>query len=204
MTDLDARADRPALPADHTPSDADRRVLAVGSVLALAGAGLVFGWAGLRAGDELQDIVTGPGQIIGCAVATVGLVCLVVALPRVLGGFPRWAVTATVAGLVFAVVDAWYNATTGVAVAGQVGEADYTAVIESLGQFVMLVPKMLLGAAGLLGLALAGRQVPGLVSRPVAVLLGLAALASLVPPFMPGVLLASVAFLLLSRRPGLQ
>jgi hypothetical protein len=173
----------------------------VGGALAALGSAAVFAWSLLNWDDSSREVVASGGTALGCAIAAIGGVVLVLSLPRILDGLPPWAVRSTLAGLVFVVVDAWYNGTVGVAMANEIDDATFDAIVQSGGQFIFSLPKMLLCLAGFVGLAVAGWRA-GTMNRPLATLLGVAAVASLIPPFMPGMLVGGLAFALIawSRR----
>lgn len=175
-----------------------RQAVMAGSILAFLGAISIFTWSFLNWDDSPRQVITGGGGILGCALATVGGVLLVLALPRILEGLAPWAILATAAGLVFVVVDAWFNGTVAVGVAKNIDDATYDTIYQSGWAFTFSLPKMLLCLTGFTGLAISGWR-SGLISRPLAILLIVAGIASLVPPFMPGMLLASIAFFLLAR-----
>ncbi|HET7737395.1 MAG TPA: hypothetical protein VFK32_02360 [Tepidiformaceae bacterium] len=188
-----------AMPAlTPMPYGAARAAVMAGSTLTFFGAITIFAWSFLNWDDSTREVVTGPGEFIGCALAAVGGVLLLLALPRVLTGLAPGAVAASIAALAFVLVDAWYNGTVAIAVANQVDDGTYDTIIRSGWAFLFSLPKMLLGLAGFIGLAVSGWRT-GLVSRPLAVLLAVGGVASLVPPFMPGILIASIAFFLLAR-----
>lgn len=184
-------------PAPLTTSSA-RQATIVGSIFGFLGAISVFAWSALHWDDSSREVVTGAGAIAGCVIAAAGAALLLIALPRILEGLATWAIIATVLGLVFTVADAWYAGTVAVGVANEIDDATYNVIFESAYTLLFSLPKMLLCCAGLIGLAVSGWRT-GLVSRPLAILLAVAGVASLVPPFMPGLLVASIAFLLLAR-----
>jgi hypothetical protein len=178
--------------------DSARTAVVAGSVLGVLGALTALGWALSNPDDPAREIVTGPGQVIGCFAAAIGCTILLLALPRVLRGLSPWAVGTTVAAIAFVLVDAWYAGTTAVAVANGVDEAAYDSIYESGWVFAFYLPKMLLGLLGFSGLAMSGKRT-SLVSTPLCVLLVVAGLASLVPPFMPGMIVGGVALALVAR-----
>jgi len=181
--------------AEHSSA---RAMVMVGSVLALLGAITVFGWSFLNWDDSPREVITGPGEIVGCILATAGSILLILGLPRVLVGVAAWAIAASVIGLAFVLVDTWYHATVAVALANELNDATFDAIYESGWVFLFSLPKMLLCLMGFVGVAVSGWRT-GLISRPLCVLLAVGGVVSLVPPFMPGVLVSSIAFLLIAH-----
>jgi hypothetical protein len=172
-------------------------IVMAGSALAFAGAAVILGWSFLHWEDSSRPLVTGPGEVLGCALATAGVLALIFVLPGVLRGFTPWAINAAVAGLGFVLVDAWYNGTIAVGVAREIDDATYDTIYQSGWALAFSLPKMLLCFVGGLGLAVSGWR-SGRVSRAVAVLLAVGGLASLIPPFMPGILVTAIAYFLVA------
>ena len=70
---------------------------------------------------------------------------------------------------------------------------------ESSGLIVFMVPKSLLGLVGFGALAIAGLR-SGALPKVAALLLGLGAIAFVLPPFPPGLVLISIGLILAARR----
>lgn len=170
--------------------------LAVGYVLAALGAIAYMGTVGLPP----REAGLHPVNTVGAIGATIGVVVLALALVRWrTTTLPAWAILCTAAGLVMIAPHAWFNATGARAVAGQVDNAEYERLFfEQPWMLAMLVPKALLCLVGFIALGLAGwrqRSLP----RSSSVLLILAGVLSLWPPYPPGLLLASAALFIASR-----
>lgn len=180
-------------PAKATPAAA----VMSGSALAFAGAAVILAWSFLNWDDSSREVVTGPGEVIGCALAAAGVLALMFALPGMLGGLAPWAVRTLVAGLAFVLVDAWYNGTIAVGVAREIDDATYDTIYQSAWALAFSLPKMLLCLVGSVGLAVSGWRTARM-SRPVAVLLAVGGVASVIPPFMPGILVSSIAYFLIA------
>ena len=106
--------------------------------------------------------------------------------------------TTASAGLLFTAAIAWFNGTRIVAVANGNTDAQFDDIGTSAWIVIMAAPKMILGLVGFLALAVTGWRDRSL-SRPASILLALGALASLLPPFPPGVLLVSIGLILVAR-----
>ncbi len=175
------------------PAGRGPALVMAGSALLFLGAATIFAWSLSHWSDTPREVVASPAEVIGCSLATIGAVLLVLNLPSVLTDLPAWAVTTTVAGLVFVVVDAWANGTLAVAVAQEVDETTYEAIITSWLAFVMTVPKIVLCTVGLVAVGVLGRRHHAF-GTGLLVLYVLAGVSAIVPPFMPLGVVGSAAF----------
>jgi hypothetical protein len=131
-------------------------------------------------------------------VAALAFVGLAVSVPRLTGStrFPAWALQLTAAGCAFVAAVAWAQATTWPHMASLLSDAQMEAGTGFLD--LLWYPKMLLCSAGLAALAFVGWR-RAAAPKGVLVLLGVAAVASLMPPYPPGALLAGLALTWLAR-----
>lgn len=169
---------------------------AVGSVLAALGSVAYISLTGLPP----REAYLHPVNTVGAMSATIGVVVLALALVRWrTTTLPAWAILCAAAGLVMIAPDAWFDATGVRAVAGQVDNAEFERLFfAEPWVMAMSVPKAVLGLVGFIALGLAGwrqRSLP----RSSSVLLVLAGVASVWPPYPPGLLLASAALFIASR-----
>jgi hypothetical protein len=175
-----------------------RTALSVGSVLAALGA-LSF-IAVIIFSPDLTDreAYKSPGSVVAGIAATFGLVIMMFSLLRWRTPLPNWAILTAAAGMFFAAANAWYVGTVAVAVADATTDTPFEDIGDSSWYLAGSAPKMLLCLVGFVALGIIGwrqRSIP----RAAAGLLVLAGLASVViPPFPPGVLLASIAFYLIA------
>ncbi len=178
-------------------SATEARLVAAGSVIAALGALMYISVGVLQTGTSREDFAS-PINIAGSIIATIGIAIILQALAgqRALG--PSWAVTTASAGLLFTAAIAWFNGTGIVAVANGTTDAQFDDIGVSAWIVIMAAPKMILGLVGFLALAVTGWRDRSL-SRPASILLALGALASLLPPFPPGVLLVSIGLILVAR-----
>ena len=173
-------------------------LLAAGSVIAALGALVFASVVVLQTGLTSREAFASPISIAGSIIATIGIAIILPALARQRGLGPSWAVTTASAGLLFAAADAWFVGTGIVAVANGTADAQFDDIGASAWIVIMAGPKMILCLVGFLALAVTGWRDRSL-SRAASVLLPLGALASLLPPFPPGVLLVSVGLILVAR-----
>ncbi len=171
----------------------------IGGVAALLGS-LAFISTVASSGDLTpRESFLLPVSIAGCAVAAVGLALLIAFAPRLLDGLPRWAVVLSTAALVVAFAVAWAQATIVPALADLVTDDVFDKINESSGLIVFMIPKSILGLVGFGTLAIAGLR-SGALPKAAAILLGLGALAFVLPPFPPGLVLISIGLILAARR----
>jgi hypothetical protein len=172
-------------------------LLTAGSVIAALGALMYISVGVLQTGTSREDFAS-PINIAGSIMVTIGIAFILQALARQRALGPSWAVTTASAGLLFTAAIAWFNGTGIVAVANGTTDAQFDDIGVSAWIVIMAAPKMILGLVGFLGLAVTGWRDRSL-SRPASILLALGALASLLPPFPPGVLLVSIGLILVAR-----
>ena len=167
----------------------------VGSVLAVLGS---LGYVSLNWIDSPREAFIHPVGIVSCMVATIGIVVLALTVARWRTTLPDWAVLTAAAGLVFTAVGAWFSGTGTVAI-GEFTDDDLFEDIGTHGWMIaMWIPKMVLCLVAFATLAVAGwrsRAIP----RAACGAFGLAAVASLMPVHPPGILLAALAFFVVSR-----
>jgi hypothetical protein len=185
------------LPAATTSvsSHGTATALAVGSVLTVLGS---IAYISLNSGTP-RDSFSNPVSTVAGAVVTVGAVVLALTLAKWRTALPAWALMVAAAGLVIVAANAWFQATGIRAISDHTTDQEFERLIfEAPWIFVMHVPKMVLGLVGYVALGVAGwrqRSLP----RSSSVLLVLAGVASLWPPYPPGLLLASAALFIASR-----
>lgn len=142
-----------------------------------------------------------PLGVAGSAVAAAGLVVLIVFVPRLLRGLPLWVCAVLVGALAFTLALAWFDATAIVGVAGHTSDAVFDDIGASGGLVAFMAPKSVLGLVGFGALAWHGSRA-GAFGRGTAVLFGLGALAFVLPPFPPGLVLVSIGLVAASRTRG--
>jgi hypothetical protein len=176
-------------------SHATATALAVGTVLATLGS-IVY--ISLNHGTP-RDTFSNPVSTVAGITATVGVVILSLTLARWRTTLPTWALLVAAAGLMIVAANAWFLATGIRAISDHTTDQEFERLIfEAPWIFVMHAPKMVLGLVGYVALGVAGWQQRSL-PRPSSVLLVLAGVASLWPPYPPGLLLASAALFIASR-----
>lgn len=140
-----------------------------------------------------------PVGLAGSAVALLGCVILSLALVQWRPRLPRWAVVTSAVGVWFAGAIAWSFVTiVPVAAAGTTNEQFDDLFFGNTWALWSMLIKSTLCLVGFLGLAIAGwrsRSIP----HAAAAVFALAALASIWPPFPPGLILASLALVLVAR-----
>lgn len=171
--------------------------LSLGAVLATVGS---LGFISLNSLPP-REAYAHPVSIVTCALAAIGCLVLSLALVRWRTTLPAWAVLAAAAGLIFASASAYAQGTFTVAAATKTDNALFDQLFFG-SPWVLggMVPKSLLCLAGFLAMAIVGwrrRSIP----RLAAVLLGVAAILSIWPPYPPGVIVASVAIFVIARGP---
>jgi hypothetical protein len=186
------------LAAEDTSVSSNRiaTALAVGSVLAALGSVAYMSMTSLPG----REAYLHPVNTMGGIGATIGVVVLALTLVRWrTTTLPAWAILCTAAGLAMIAPHAWFSATGVRAVAGQVDNAEFERLFfEQPWMLAMMVPKAMLCLVGFIALGLAGwrqRSLP----RSSSVLLILAGVLSIWPPYPPGLLLASTALFIASR-----
>lgn len=180
----------------------DARPGRLSGVITLGAALCVLGSIGYLSfcGQEPRETAVSPVNVAALMAAAVGCLVLSLALVRLQVALPRWTVLVAAAGIWFAGAYAWAPATMTAGVAGKLDNAEFERLFLDdmwvLGS--AMIPKSVLCAVGFLGIAIAGWRVRS-VPRSAAILFGFAGVLSLWPPFPPGLILASVALVLLVR-----
>jgi hypothetical protein len=140
-----------------------------------------------------------PLGVAGCVIASVGLALLVGVVPALLSAFPGWVRAVVSATLAFTLASAWFNATAVIGIATHTSDPVFDEIGASAALVAFMAPKALLGLVAFGALAMLGLR-RRLLRRHVAAVFALAAVASLLPPFPPALVLASVGLLLMGRR----
>lgn len=170
-------------------------LFSLGAVLAVLGS---LGFISMN-GLPPREAFAHPVGVAGSALAAVGCLVLSLALVQWRSPLPRWAVLTSAAGVWVAGATAWAQSTFVVAAATKTDNQLFdTLFFESPWVLGGMLPKSLLCLVGFLGIAISGwrrRSIP----RSAAGAFALAGLLSLWPPFPPGLIVASVALLVISR-----
>ncbi|HMO53747.1 MAG TPA: hypothetical protein PJ994_04520 [Tepidiformaceae bacterium] len=178
-----------------------RHVISFGTVLAAVGA---LGYVSVIIfGSDLsnRESFEAPVNLVGCIAATLGLMLAAVGMLH--GGIPArpWITAVASAALFFAAANTWFFGTGILAVTGAVSNEQFDDVIATNGFLWMALPKMVLGLVGFVALGIHGwrsRTIP----RIAGVFLVLGGFAFVVPPFPPGVILASIGLFIAARPAG--
>lgn len=171
----------------------------VGAAAALLGS-LAFISTVATSGDlSPRESFLTPVSIAGCGIAAIGLALLVIFTPRTLDALPRWAVVVASGALATAFALAWTQATLVPGLADLTTDALFDDINTSVGLAVFMAPKSLLGLVGFGALAISGLRSHAL-TKPAGILLGLGAIAFVLPPFPPGVVLVSLGLILTAHR----
>jgi hypothetical protein len=169
----------------------------VGAVLAILGS---LGFIYMNSYPP-REAYAHPVNIVACVLAAIGCLVLSFALMRWRTALPGLAVVSSAAGVFFAAASAYDQGTAFVAVATKTDDALFEELFfGDLWVLGGMLPKVLLCLVGFLTLAIVGwrrRSIP----RVAAVILAVAAIVSIWPPFPPGIILASIAFFIISRGP---
>lgn len=169
-------------------------LLTVGSLGYMASGVLTGGEAG---GAGFRHPLNAPASALAALGATILTLTIATWRPTSL---PRWATQLAAAGMVFVAAAAWSSATLLVSLARTVTDDEtFLAAVASPWGLAFLAPKAVLLVA-FLALAVVGWRSGG-IPRGASIVLVLAGLLSLWPPFPPGGILTALAFYLISRRP---
>lgn len=171
-------------------------------VFSLGAAIVIAGSLGYVAMNSLapREASLHPVGVAGTMLATLGCLALSLALAQWRQTeVPRWAVLTSAAGIWFAGAVAWSHSTVIVAAATKTSNEEFDNLFFA-DPWVLggMAPKSVLCLIGFLGIALAGwrtRSTP----RSAAALFALAGVVSLWPPFPPGLILASLALVIVAR-----
>lgn len=173
---------------------------AVGCALLALGS---FGYisAGILSGAEPgRDGFLHPINAPASALAALGATILALTLAAWRPALPRWASQLAAAGMVFVAAGAWMSATFAVSLAHVLPDDEtFLETAESGWGLAFFAPKAI-HLAAFWALAVAGWRT-GEIPRTACVVLLLAGLLALWPPFPPSAILASLAFFIISRRP---
>jgi len=195
---------RTTSPADAVAPDRDREppsrvAVQVGAAASLLGSlafiSTVLGKEGLSARESFLL----PVGVAGCVIASAGLAVLIAATPPLLSSFPGWVRGLVSATLGFTLASAWFNATAVVAIATTTDDRVFDEIGASTALVAFMAPKAILGLVAFGSLAALGLR-RALLPKPAAGLFALAAVVSLLPPFPPALVLASVGLLLAGRH----
>lgn len=182
-----------------TSSKGTATAIAVGCVLSGIGAAAYMGSIAFDPGLTPREWSSSIFKTVQGTLTTLGVVILALALARWRTTLPTWAVMSAAAGLVVVAANAWFYAVGIRAISDHTTDQEYERLIfEAPWLIVMFVPKMVLGLVAFITLAVVGwrqRSLP----RSSSVLLVLAGLLSLWPPYPPALLLASIALFIASR-----
>jgi hypothetical protein len=140
-----------------------------------------------------------PTGIAGCILATLGLALALVHLTDRAPSPTGWPRHFTIIAIAFTLAAAWLSGTATVAIGDHTNDAQFEAIGSSGWTMMFLAPKMLLAPIGFIGWAVTARR-SGHLRRSSAIALGLAGVASLLPPFAPGVLILGISFGLIARQ----
>jgi len=174
----------------------------VGASLAIVGS-LMYVSLG---GKEPRDAWINPVGVVGAVVGTVACILLSYALVQWRTTLPRWAVLTSAVGIWFAGACSWSYATL---MPGMADATSTPAEFDDLvsNDFWMVVfplgPKSLLCLVGFLAIAIAGwrsRAIP----RSACVFFGIGAILSIWPPYPPGLIMGSIALLIVARSESLR
>ncbi|MCI1261498.1 MAG: hypothetical protein LKG20_04305 [Tetrasphaera jenkinsii] len=173
-----------------------RGPMSIGAVLSAAGS---VGYIAMNFYDgSPRDAYSHPLGIVASFLGAAGALCLALALVRWRTSLPQWAVTGAAVGLIATSANAWYFCTGIVGLADHTSDALFMEILTSPWVFVMAAPKMILCLVTFAALAVSGwrdRSIPRLAS----IVLGVGAVLSLIPPHPPGLLMAALAFFVISR-----
>ncbi len=174
--------------------------IAVGCVLSGIGAAAYMGSILFDPGLTPREWSSTIFNTVQGALTTMGVVILALGLARWRTTLPTWAVMSAAAGLVIVAANAWFHGVGVRAISDHTTNQEYERLIFDAPWILigMTLPKMVLGLASFITLGVVGwRQ--GSLPRSSSVLLVLAGLLSLWPPYPPALLLASTALFIASR-----
>lgn len=175
-----------------------RTAVAAAAIVGALGSAAYIASFAVAADLTVREAARHPLVITANLLVAVAFMALAVTVRGLAGptGLPRWALTVTAAGCAAVGAVAWAQATVMPYAAGLLSDAQ----VEQGGAFLTLLwlPKMALCAVGLVGLAVAGRRLPS-APRGLSVLLAVAGVASLLPPYPPGALLTGLALAWIAR-----
>ena len=183
-------------PPDDQPASP---LLTTSSVLCIIGALAYASVVVLEPDATDRAAFASPTSIAGSIIVTLGLALAIIHLandPAILGG---WARRVTIAAIAFTLATAWFSGTAIVAIGDHTTDAQFESIGTSPWTMLFLAPKMFLGPIGFIGWAITERR-SGQRRRSSTIALACAGLASLLPPFAPGVLVLGIALGLIARE----
>lgn len=174
-------------------------LLTASSVLCIIGALAYASVVVLEPDATDRAAFASPTSIAGSILATLGLTLAIIHLASYPASPSGWARRVTIAAIAFTLTSAWFSGTAIVAVGDYTADAEFESIGASPWTMVFLAPKMILGPIGLIGWAITERR-SGQRRRSSTIALACAGVASLLPPFAPGVLVLGIALGLVSRE----
>jgi hypothetical protein len=175
-----------------------RMVLVAGSLLSIIGSAGYAATVIVDSDASAREAFAAPINIVSCFLVTAGLLMILYAFARGRIHGPGWAIVVSATGLFFAAAMTWFFSTGIVAVSQVTTDQQFDDIGNSAWNIMMAAPKMLLCFVGFGAVAISNwksRSMP----RSASAFLGVGALASLLPPFPPGVLLISIGLLIAAR-----
>lgn len=184
--------------ADTATATSTRTAVVAGGLVGALGSAAYAASVVVAPDLTVREAATHPLVLTANVVVALAFVALAVTIRGLaeLTGLPRWALAVTAAGCAFVGAVALTQATALPHMVGLISDAE--AELSSGYLVLMWLPKIALCAVGLAGLAVAGWRRRSL-SRGLCVLLAVAGLVSVVPPYPPGALLTGLALAWLAR-----
>lgn len=189
----------PSPTSSPSASHAGSPLLTASSVLCIIGA-LAFASVVILEPDASdRDAFASPTGIAGGMLAALGLTLAIIHLANRPVHPDRWAHRVTISAIAFTLAAAWFSGTATVAIGDHTTDAQFESIGSSAWMMLFLAPKMILGPIGLIGWAITARRA-GHLRRSSTIALTLAGIASLLPPFAPGVLILGIALGLIAHQ----
>jgi hypothetical protein len=174
-------------------------LLTASSVLCIIGA-LAFASVVVLEPDATdRDAFASPTGIAGSMLAALGLTLAIIHLANRPVSPDRWAHRVTISAIAFTLAAAWFSGTAIVAIGDHTTDTQFENIGSSAWTMLFLAPKMILGPVGLIGWAITARRA-GHLRRSSTAALAVAGIASLLPPFAPGVLFLGIALGLIAHQ----
>jgi hypothetical protein len=183
----------------NTTGDGSPMLLASGSVLCVIGALAYASVVVLQPDASDRDAFASPTSIAGSLAATTGLALVLVWLVTRPGTPVGWPLRVVAVGVAFTMAAAYFSGTVAVGIGDHTSDAQFEDIGTSGWTMLLMLPKMILCLIGFVSWAVQGRR-SGHLSRSSGLVLGAAGLASVLPPFAPGVLLFGIAVGLIAHR----
>jgi hypothetical protein len=186
------------IPQTETSSTAVVAAAVVGALACLAYFSTFFLLADASAREAVGSLIL----VTVNAVAALAFIVLAVQLAGAafLAALPRQAVVLAAVGVGFVGALAWALATLGPVTADAMTDAQFDAAADSFGLILAHLPKQVFCLVGFLWLAIAGWR-RGAFAKGACIVFGVAGIVSLIPPYPPGALLATVAVVWAARSP---